>query len=210
MATTTFSFMLSVFFSKANTASAISGLIWFIFYSVYTFTSANYENLALYEKMLLSLLSNTGMAFGFQIIIRLEGTSEGLQWNNFWRPVSVDDNISIGLIMIMLLVCTVLYLMIALYVEKILPGEFGVPQPWYFPFTKTFWCGQSDWKPSDDDYSNENPENFEYDPPGRHCGIKAMNLRKLYARNKVAVEGFSINMYDDQITVLLGHNGAGK
>lgn len=128
MATTTFSFMLSVFFSKANTASAVSGLIWFIFYAVYTFTSANYENLALYEKMLLCLLSNTAMAFGFQIIIRLEGTSEGLQWNNFWRPVSVDDNISIGLIMIMLLVCTVLYLMIALYVEKVLPGKYGVPQ----------------------------------------------------------------------------------
>lgn len=128
MATTTFSFMLSVFFSKANTASAVSGLIWFIFYAVYTFTIATYDTLELYEKMLLSLLSNTAMAFGFQIIIRLEGTSEGLQWNNFWRPVSVDDNISIGLIMVMLLVCTVLYLLIALYFEKILPGQYGVPQ----------------------------------------------------------------------------------
>lgn len=128
MATTTFSFMLSVFFSKANTAAAVSGLIWFIFYAVYTFTSATYDTLELYEKMLLSLLSNTAMAFGFQIIIRLEGSSEGLQWNNFWRPVSVDDNISIGLIMVMLLVCTILYLIIALYFEKVLPGQYGVPQ----------------------------------------------------------------------------------
>lgn len=128
MATTTFSFMLSVFFSKANTASAVSGLVWFIFYSVYTFTIATYDTLELYEKMLLSLLSNTAMAFGFQIIIRLEGTSEGLQWNNFWRPVSVDDNISIGLITMMLLVCVVLYLLIALYFEQILPGQYGVPK----------------------------------------------------------------------------------
>lgn len=37
-----------------------------------------------------------------------------------------------------------------------------------------------------------------------------MNLRKLYGRKKIAVQGFSINMFDDQITVLLGHNGAGK
>lgn len=210
MASTTLSFMLSVFFSKANTASAISGLIWFLFYLVYSFTSANYESLALYEKMLLSLFSNTAMAFGFQIIIRLEGTSEGLQWNNFWRPVSVDDNISIGLIMVMLLVCAVLYLLIALYVEQILPGDYGVPKPWYFPFTKSFWCGQPNSKHSDQNYSNENPDHFEDDPLDRHCGIQALNLRKLYARNKVAVEGLSINMYDDQITVLLGHNGAGK
>ncbi|KAJ6632964.1 Phospholipid-transporting ATPase ABCA3, partial [Pseudolycoriella hygida] len=210
MATTTFSFMLSVFFSKANTASAVSGLVWFIFYSAYTFTIVAYDNLEVYEKMLLSLLSNTAMAFGFQIIIRLEGTSEGLQWNNFWRPVSVDDNISIGLIMVMLLVCTVLYLLIALYFEKVLPGQYGVPQPWYFPFTKRFWCGQSSWDYTDENYSNENPDYFEEDPPNHNCGIKAMNLRKLYTRKKVGVEGFSINMFDDQITVLLGHNGAGK
>lgn len=210
MATTTFAFMLSVFFTKANTASAVSGLVWFIFYAVYSFTMATYESLALYEKMLISILSNTAMAFGFQLIIRLEGTSEGLQWNNFWRPISVDDNISVGLIMVMLLVCTGLYLIVALYVEKIFPGTYGVPQPWYFPFTKSYWCGQSNSEESDENHSNENPDHFEEDPPDGHCGIKAINLRKLYARNKVAVEGFTINMYDDQITVLLGHNGAGQ
>lgn len=210
MATTTFSFMLSVFFSKANTAAAASGLIWFVFYVAYTLTTANYESLALHEKMLLCLLSNTAMAYGFQIIIRLEGTSEGLQWNNFWRPVTVDDNISIGLILIMLLVCTVLYLMVALYVEKILPGAYGVPEPWYFPFKKSFWCGHSNHDAFEDNLRNRNAKHFEEDPPDVQCGISANNLRKVYARNKIAVEGLSVNMYDDQITVLLGHNGAGK
>ncbi len=124
--------MLSVFFSKANTASAVSGLIWFVSYSAYAFTMAMYTNLNLYEKMLLSLLSNTGMAFGFQIINRLEGTGEGLQWSNFWRPVSIDDNITVGLITVMLLVCTILYLLIALYFEKILPSQYGVPQVIFF------------------------------------------------------------------------------
>lgn len=26
-----------------------------------------------------------------------------------------------------------------MYVEKIRPGLYGVPLPWYFPFTKNFW-----------------------------------------------------------------------
>lgn len=82
-------------------------------------------------------------------------------------------------------------------------------QPWYFPFTKNFWCGPSSLSYSDQNCSNENPDHFEEDPTNLNCGIKAMNLRKLYSRKKVAVENFSINMYDDQITVLLGHNGAG-
>lgn len=202
--------MLSVFFSKANTASAVSGLVWFIFYSAYSFTIMTYDTFELYQKMLLSLMSNTAMAFGFQIIIRLEGTSEGLQWNNFWRPASVDDNISIGLIMVMMLVCTVLYLLIALYFEQILPGQYGVPQPWYFPFTRKFWCGQpSSWSYSDHNYSHTNPDHFEDDPPNHNCGIRVMNLRKVYGRKKVAVEDLTINMYDNEITVLLGHNGAG-
>lgn len=35
------------------------------------------------------------------------------------------------------------------------------------------------------------------------------NLTKVYGKN-IAVNNFSLNIYDDQITVLLGHNGAGK
>jgi ABC-type multidrug transport system ATPase subunit len=31
-----------------------------------------------------------------------------------------------------------------------------------------------------------------------------------YKKNKIAVDNLSLNMYEGQITVLLGHNGAGK
>ncbi|XP_037025654.1 ATP-binding cassette sub-family A member 3-like isoform X1 [Bradysia coprophila] len=211
IATTTFCFMLSVFFSKANTASAVSGLIWFLSYSVYSFTYASYDQLLLYQKLLMSLFSNTAMAFGFQLIIRLEGSSEGLQWNNFFRSVSVDDNLSLGLLVVTLLIAALLYLMIALYVEKIFPGEYGVPLPWYFPFTRVFWCGQSEYVRINDSPKMHGNLNFiEDDPIGRNSGIRISNLRKVYSNNRVAVNGLTLNMFDDDITVLLGHNGAGK
>lgn len=35
------------------------------------------------------------------------------------------------------------------------------------------------------------------------------NLTKAYANN-IAVNHLTLNIYDDQITVILGHNGAGK
>lgn len=25
-----------------------------------------------------------------------------------------------------------------------LPGQYGIPRPWYFPFTKTYWCGEEE------------------------------------------------------------------
>lgn len=36
------------------------------------------------------------------------------------------------------------------------------------------------------------------------------NLSKIYPSGKKAVDGLSLNMYQNQISVLLGHNGAGK
>lgn len=41
-------------------------------------------------------------------------------------------------------------------------------------------------------------------------GIEINKLRKVFARNKVAVENLSLSIYKNQITALLGHNGAGK
>ena len=43
--------------------------------------------------------------------------------------------------------------------------------------------------------------------------INVVRLLQVYGRGKkkkVAVEGTSINIYEGQITALLGHNGAGK
>ena len=45
-----------------------------------------------------------------------------------------------------------------------------------------------------------------------HLFIKAILLQifKLGSGTKTAVDNLSLNMYKNQITVLLGHNGAGK
>lgn len=29
------------------------------------------------------------------------------------------------------------------YVEAVFPGSYGIPKPFYFPFTKSYWCGAS-------------------------------------------------------------------
>ncbi|KAJ4444283.1 hypothetical protein ANN_06075, partial [Periplaneta americana] len=61
-------------------------------------------------------------------------TGEGMQWYTVWTPVTKDDKLVLGHVMVMLLADAIIYLLIALYVEAIYPGEYGVPKPWYFPF----------------------------------------------------------------------------
>lgn len=209
--------MLSVFFSKANTAAAVAGLTWFILYVPFSFTQQNYEQMTLSSKLIVCISSNAAMAYGFQLILRFEGTGEGLQWSNYWHPVSIDDNLTVGITMCFMLMTSVVYMLIALYVERVMPGSYGVPEKWYFPFSKEFWFGVPDYVGVEDsselsngNNANYNKLNFEPDPKNRRAGVKVKNLRKVYSNKKVACQGLSLNMFDDQITVLLGHNGAGK
>ncbi len=35
------------------------------------------------------------------------------------------------------------FLFVDRYIEAVWPGDFGIPQPFYFPFTRSYWCGPS-------------------------------------------------------------------
>lgn len=127
------------------------------------------------------------------------------------------DPLTVGDTMLFIIGESILYLLIALYVEKVMPGNFGVPEKWYFPFSREFWCGEPEYTgvedmngAANDLNSNYVRLNFEAEPQNRHAGVRVKNLRKVYSNKKVACKGLTLNMYDDQITVLLGHNGAGK
>lgn len=65
---------------------------------------------------------------------------------------------------------------------------------------------------ANDKYSEVTPnqeEFFEAEPEHLKAGIKVQNLRKVFDK-KVAVKSLNLHMFENQITVLLGHNGAGK
>lgn len=52
---------------------------------------------------------------------------------------------------------------------------------------------------------------MEAEPKNKNIGVAIRNLKKKYSSsNRLAVDGLSLNFYEDQITSFLGHNGAGK
>nr|CAD7579545.1 unnamed protein product [Timema californicum] len=69
-----FCFMITSFFSKANSASTVAGLAWFVLFAPYLFIQNNYTELSLSTKLVTSLFSNTAMGYGFQLILMHEGT----------------------------------------------------------------------------------------------------------------------------------------
>lgn len=208
VAAVTYSFMFSTFFNKANIASIVGAIMWFVLLIPYNLIGQN-EDAALSAKLASSLLCNSGMGFGFAVMSQYETAGVGIQWHNLFSPVTPDDSLTLGAVMVMFILASVIQMLIALYVEKIRPGEFGVAEKFYFPFTKKFWTGKVNAPFVDQDSLDKENSEFEAEPHGQVAGIQVRGLRKVYDK-KVAVNNLTLNMYEDQITVLLGHNGAGK
>ncbi|XP_006893947.1 PREDICTED: ATP-binding cassette sub-family A member 3-like [Elephantulus edwardii] len=217
-ASISFSFMVSTFFSKANMAAAIGGFLYFFTYIPYFFVAPRYNWMTLSQKLFSCLLSNVAMAMGAQLIGKFEAKGTGLQWHDLLSPVNVDDDFSFGQVLGMLLLDAVLYGLVAWYMEAVCPGQFGVPQPWYFFILPSYWCGSPRTLLGKED-EDEDPEKalrsefFETEPEDLVTGIKIKHLSKVFKvgdKGKAAVRDLNLNLYEGQITVLLGHNGAGK
>lgn len=212
-----FSFMVSTFFSKANMAAAVGGCLYFFTYIPYFFVAPRYNWMTLSQKLLSCILSNVAMAMGAQLIGKFEAKGTGVQWQDLLSPVNVDDDFCFGQVLGMLLFDSVLYGLVTWYVEAIFPGQFGVPQPWYFFIMPSYWCVRPRrvlGKEEDDDPEKAlRTEYFEAEPEDLVAGIKIKHISKVFRvgnKDRAAIRDLNLNLYEGQITVLLGHNGAGK
>merc|ERR1719400_2576347 len=116
------------------------------------------------------------------------------------------------------MVDSVLYGVMMWYIETVFPGQYGVPKPFYFFLTSSYWTGKPS-SPLRHHQSDSLPEialgerearNMETEPTHLPLGVSIKHLHKVYSNGKVAVEDLNLNFYEGQITSFLGHNGAGK
>ncbi|ESP03886.1 hypothetical protein LOTGIDRAFT_110141 [Lottia gigantea] len=126
---------------------------------------------------------------------------------------------------IMLAVDAVLYGLLAFYLDRVIPGEYGVRyKPWYF-LLPSFWCGDNRKSGEltsliDNKHVNINEEDKDGDIEmvstdlENKAALRIFNIRKTFENSDKedvhAVDGISLDIYQGQITGLLGHNGAGK
>jgi ATP-binding cassette subfamily A (ABC1) protein 3 len=139
---------------------------------------------------------------------------------------------------LMMMVNAVIFMFLALYIEGVWPGEYGVPLPWNFPFTvwaklsfipciptgnnvqtsrmhifelqKWYWTNGVRNSEADRPAPSIEVKThlFQAEPDGK-AGVQIVGLSKNFS-DKWAVQDMHLNMYENQITALLGHNGAGK
>uniref|UniRef100_A0A672ZRB1 ABC transporter domain-containing protein n=1 Tax=Sphaeramia orbicularis TaxID=375764 RepID=A0A672ZRB1_9TELE len=143
----------------------------------------------------------------------------GIQWSNLFNAVTVDDDFSMAQVLGLLLFDAILYGLVAWYMEAVFPGEYGVPLPSYFFVLPSYWCSSPRMALVNEKEEEEDAEKalkgefIEEEPAGLVSGIKIKHLAKEFKvgnKTRKAVRDLTLNMFEGQITVLLGHNGAGK
>lgn len=210
IATITFCFLISVIFKKASTAGRVGSIIFIITYVFHYQFGENFASFNYVVKLLFCLPINTGLGQGISMILQLEQDRVGLQFPNF---ASHDNSVrfSIAEVLFCFVIASGIHMLLTVYIEQVFT-DVGISRPWYFPFSRIIKLFR---KPLiiDHDEIEKKPRlaigDYERDPENLKIGIEIENLTKRFGKS-IVVNQFSLNMYEDQITVLLGHNGCGK
>lgn len=208
-----------------------------------------HEIVSVEAKLLASFLAPTALGLAARYFAFYEEIGQGMQWSNIAQSPSQNHGCHLAYILLMLLLDALVYLILFWYIENVHPGAFGIPKPWYFPFTKSYWIGnpeealsppirrhpfktfisRTQWwntshrapflpKPSPAcDQSYAEPEEkdwknmYEDEPNHLPLGVSISQLSKKYkGATKYAVHNMNLNLYEGQITALLGPTGSGK
>ena len=210
----TFTLVCSTLFKKSNNAAAGSGIIFFISYMPNIIVSLRYEMISLPGKIFLAFFNNLAMSMGVQLIGIFEAKGYGINFSNITSGISIQDSFSMAHVMFILFLSNFLHIFLIYYFDNLFPGDHGIAKPWHFIFSR-FFSSKSSNEIIKNKKVNEGQDFFENESiySERKIGIRIKNLYKEFkqlGQKKTAVENLNLNIYQGQITVLLGHNGAGK
>ncbi|KAL4157382.1 hypothetical protein PRNP1_006405 [Phytophthora ramorum] len=214
-------FLISTLFSKARVGAFVGMVAFFAMYAVSQgFSTGTAEG----TKQIGSLLSPVALSLGVNVLANAEETGEGVQFSTM---DTLSDNYRISTALWMLAFDTILYTVLGLYFDKVMPKEYGTSLKWYFPVSPSYWRGRKQRQVTVEEPSDALSDNVALDLNPAFEPVSAdfrqqerngealtvQRLRKVFqvpGGEKVAVKSLDITMYKDQITCLLGHNGADK
>ncbi|KAJ1435103.1 hypothetical protein B484DRAFT_417255, partial [Ochromonadaceae sp. CCMP2298] len=129
-------FLLSTLFSRSKAASLLGPLIFFgSFFPYYAVSDPQFDA---GTKTATCILAPACFALGAEVFAAYEGGQVGIQTSNTFIQTS---NFSYALCVGMLLFDAVLYGVLAWYLDKVLPSEWGTALPYWFPLAPSYWLG---------------------------------------------------------------------
>ncbi|KAK0688984.1 ABCAA protein, partial [Pygoscelis papua] len=206
-------FMLCSLLRTSKLAGSMGFLITFLFGCLSL--AVLIENLPELLKWFLGLFCPFAFNAGIAKVFHLEKYGMGFSFSNL-----MEESYFLFSTYIMLVFDSVLYMLLAMYFDKVLPGKYGIPDPPFFCLKPSYWVRSRRGSTREMPRTAVSPEellNDDIEPvPPEFMGKEAIrlnNIKKAYKKKDKkteALRGLSLNIYEGQITALLGHSGAGK
>uniref|UniRef100_A0A8C4H5T4 ABC transporter domain-containing protein n=1 Tax=Dicentrarchus labrax TaxID=13489 RepID=A0A8C4H5T4_DICLA len=211
-----FSFMLTPLFKKPKFASTVGSMLTVVFgcLSLFTVLMKDFPQPLVW---LLCLLSPSAFSIGIAQVVYLEAQGDGAVFSSLTNgphPLYVP--------LLMLVVDCILYLLLAIYLDQVLPGEFGMRRSLVYFLKPSYWSKRRkryvevssvyDTEVKGTPGVDESVEPVSPEFRGKEA-IRINNIQKVYREKDNVVEalrGLTFDIYEGQITALLGHSGAGK
>ncbi|NXK06969.1 ABCAA protein, partial [Herpetotheres cachinnans] len=206
-------FMLCSLLRTSKLAGSIGFLITFLFGCLSL--AVLIENLPEPLMWFLGLFCPFAFNAGIAKVFHLEKYGMGFSFSNL-----LEESYFLFSTYIMLIFDSVLYMLLAMYFDRVLPGKYGIPDPPFFCLKPSYWVRNRRRSTREMPRTAASPEELlgdDVEPVhlefvGKEA-IRLNNIKKAYKKKDKktdALRGLSLNIYEGQITALLGHSGAGK
>lgn len=202
-------FVVTCFFERATKATVVCVLLWIMIN--FALLSVLHRTFSFPVQILISLIPMVNLSWTLQSLQSFH--TYKVDWDLsylFTEGISCSE-VSAGVGIIIFICEIILFTLLLAYIDAVKPGRYGVAKPLTFIFD----CCIKQWqKRKENEISGRSslPAHFELPPPGTKVGIGIRGLHKKFGvfKKVVAVECVNLDIYEREVTVLLGHNGAGK
>ncbi|GAB9476481.1 Abc transporter a family member 1, partial [Globisporangium polare] len=133
MSVLAYGFLVSTIFSRAR-AGAFVGMV--VFFLMYFLSAAFKAETSQDAKKFGCILSPVALTLGVRVLSDLESTGQGISFSN----IDVEtENFRFSTALWAFLFDTILYTLLGLYLEKVIPKDYGTTLKWTFPFSPSYW-----------------------------------------------------------------------
>lgn len=147
-----------------------------------------------------------------RVFTYLEWYSSGTDFSNLFEATHQYGDLSIGLILILNGCTTASFLVLIWYFNACWLLQYGIVRPWYFPLNpllRPFRGEDAEKSGGIDETKETSTKYFEEENTRNKVKVSIRNLHKVFGKKR-ALTNINLNLYENQLTALLGHNGAGK
>ncbi|CAG2172273.1 unnamed protein product, partial [Oppiella nova] len=161
-------------------------------------------------RLISSVYPTYGLTWTMALIGRWEWFGVGVGFKELFSKVPYIG-LGLGEVLVVQILSCLLWAFVIWYLDAVWPFQYGVPQPVYFPCQPSYYWPQKSRSVKDVEStanSDANPNN-ESQPKDNKVMISLRKISKDFGGGR-GVKDMFLDIFSQQITVLLGHNGAGK